>query len=356
MAPPKLLGTSELADLLGITRQAVSNMRTRNAEFPAPVAELKAGPVWNEEDIVKWAQSENVKLDRSKLHAVHPPSKKAVTLCFVNMKGGVGKSTLTANLGWWFAYQMQKKVLLVDLDPQFNLSQYVLGIDKYEALINDDKPTVVSILEELTPAVISHEDKKNKESSRSAIFRARSWSGGGRMDVIPSRLELAWSLKNPHFKDHLLSKFLKKVAPEYDLILIDCPPTESILTEAAYLASDYVVVPVKPDFFSAIGLPLLARSLNDFKKRYEDHDIHLAGILFNSILEYNSEHQKSKNLVLATAKKHGWHVFHNAISYSDSYPKGARMGKPIFSTAYARWEKRAELAHVARELAERIHL
>ncbi|HKW77094.1 MAG TPA: ParA family protein [Terriglobales bacterium] len=355
MAALKLLGTSELAALLGVSRQAVSNIRARNSDFPAPVAELKAGPVWNEGDIIAWAARAQVNLSPRAVSEPAPVQRNAITIALVNMKGGVGKSTLTANLGWWFAFQQQKRVLLVDLDPQFNLSQYVLGIDKYEALINQQRPTVLDIFEELTPAVIAGGPVPLKDA-KGVISRARAWSAGGRLDVIPSRLELAWTLKNPHFKDHLLAKLLRKVSADYELIFIDCPPTESILTEAAYLASDFIIVPVRPDFLSAIGLPLLARSLNDFKKRYEDSEIRLAGILFNSISEHNAEQQRSKVLVLNTAKKYGWYVFQNEISYSDSYPKGARMGKPIFSTAYARWEKRAELSHAAKELTQRINL
>lgn len=355
MQPLRLLGTSEVAALLGVSRQAISNIRVRNPEFPAPVAELKSGPIWREEDIRAWAEKTAVPLSENTQQAAQAkPVRTAVTVAFVNMKGGVGKSTLTANLGWWCAYQEDKRVLLVDLDPQFNLSQYVLGFEKYEELIHENKPTVLDIFEELTPAVVSRENKKR--DPQDVIVTVRKWFNAGKLDVIPSRLELAWTLKNPHFKERLLSKFLKKLEYEYDLIAIDCPPTESILTEAAYLASDFILVPVRPDFFSAIGLPLLGRSLNDFKSRYEDHEIGLAGILFNSVVEGKSEHSHSKALVLATAKKYGWYVFKHQVSYSDSYPKGARVGKPIFSTAYARWEKRSELGQVANEFMQRVGL
>ena len=355
MTSLRLLGTSEVAALLGVSRQAISNLRARNPEFPAPIAELKSGPVWKEEDIRAWAEKSAVQIvEKAADPGSSKSTRKAVTVGFVNMKGGVGKSTLTANLGWWCAYQQDKRVLLVDLDPQFNLSQYVLGFEKYEELIHANKPTVLDIFEELTPPVLSRGTEKNDPNS--SVVTVRKWFAGGKLDVIPSRLELAWTLKNPHFKERLLSKFLKKMEYEYDLIAIDCPPTESILTEAAYLASDYILVPVKPDFFSAIGLPLLARSLNDFKSRYEDHEIDIAGILFNSIVESKPEHGRSKALVLSTAKKYDWYVFKNQISYSDSYPKGARVGKPIFSTAYARWEKRSELGEVASEFMKRVGL
>ncbi len=85
------------------------------------------------------------------------------------------------------------------------------------------------------------------------------------LDLIPSRLELASSLKNPTGKERRLAKEIAKISDDYDLIIIDCAPTESILTEAAYFASRYALVPVKPEFMATIGLPLLARSIEEFK-------------------------------------------------------------------------------------------
>jgi chromosome partitioning protein len=79
--------------------------------------------------------------------------------------------------------------------------------------------------------------------------------------LIPSRLELSRTLKNPHGKERRLAKALSQVQNNYDLIIIDCAPTESVLTDAAYFASRYILVPIKPEFMATIGLPLLARSL-----------------------------------------------------------------------------------------------
>ena len=76
----------------------------------------------------------------------------AKKVSLINMKGGVGKSTLTVNLAWHFAaYQeWRKKVLVVDLDPQFNASQYLLGVSQYEGLLKEGKPTIWEIFEQNT--------------------------------------------------------------------------------------------------------------------------------------------------------------------------------------------------------------
>jgi chromosome partitioning protein len=76
----------------------------------------------------------------------------AIKVSLINMKGGVGKSTLTVNLAWHYAAysDWNRKVLVVDLDPQFNASQYLLGVSDYEAILNSNKPTVWDIFEQGT--------------------------------------------------------------------------------------------------------------------------------------------------------------------------------------------------------------
>lgn len=277
----------------------------------------------------------------------------AITVALVNMKGGVGKSTLTANLGWYSAHRKNKKVLLVDLDPQFNLSQYVLGQQRYADHLTAGKGTVLRIFEQFTPSAVSGVPK-TKLSPSDIIVNVSRWRDGSCMDLVPSELELAWTLKNPHAKERLLADFLDGIRTEYDIILIDCPPTESMLTMAAYLASDYVLVPVKPEFLSTIGLPLLERSLEEFRGLYKKN-IELLGIVFNASGE-KPENVRSRGDVEKEAKARGWYIFQHEVSYSDSYPKGARLGRPIFLTDNARWWKVADLTSVADEFIGRIGL
>jgi len=354
----ELVGIGEIAELTGVTKQAVANWRTRDADFPTPVADLRSGPVWNVRDVITWAEGRGLALNLEPPQEVQENGGKrmALTVAVVNMKGGVGKSTLTANLGWYCGFKKNRRVLLVDLDPQFNLSQYAIGSQRYEELFVDkNKPTVLDVFEQHTPTAVSGVQKKSV-SPAEVILSVKEWRAGGKLDLVASRLELAWTLKNPHQKEHLLAGFLKKVSKDYDLILIDCAPTESMLTEAAYLASKKVLVPVKPEFLSTIGLPLLIRSIENFQDRYDDRTVDLAGILFNSSSNYKAEHERSKSFVSKIAKSRGWYVFSHEVSYSDSYPTGARMGKPIFLTDYARWWKVAEFDAVAEEFVGRLGL
>src|SRR5580658_6602472 len=100
--------------MLGISKQTLINWRNRAADFPEPAAELKSGPVWQRELVVAWAKASGIRVAAKRRKQAAPVRKRdAVVVAVVNMKGGVGKSTVTANLGWHSAYKKNHKVLLV---------------------------------------------------------------------------------------------------------------------------------------------------------------------------------------------------------------------------------------------------
>src|ERR1043166_4114313 len=135
----------------------------------------------------------------------------ATKVSIINMKGGVGKSTLCAQLAWHFSakWGWDKRVLVVDLDPQFNVSQYVLGVQRYQKeVISADRPTIWDVFEQATRAPGL---KSSGRSLSDAVLRVVSYDDGALLDIIPSQLELSYTLKNPNQKDHLLSQFLESV-------------------------------------------------------------------------------------------------------------------------------------------------
>ena len=270
----------------------------------------------------------------------------AITVSLINMKGGVGKTTITFNFSWYSAWEAGLKVLVIDLDPQANLSQYFMGAKGYLKFLEQNKGTVVEIFEQFSapnktkgsPALVSPD---------TVIHRLKSWKDGSLLDIIPSRLELAWTLKNPTEKAQLLPQFLSKISDRYNLIIIDCAPTESILTTAAYRSSRFIVVPVKPEFLATVGLPLLARSIEEHKIKYQDQELEMAGIVFNGGRRNPSPEQRnSYQDVTSLAKDYKWNIFEHKAYYSDSYPAGSRASTPIFLTNKAREYVRGDFKKV----------
>jgi len=278
----------------------------------------------------------------------------AVSVSFINMKGGVGKSTLAAQLAH-AADRKKLRILAVDLDPQANLSQALMGAKSYVQYINANKPTIVNIFEQyLAPTAAS--PSPQKAEIHDVIIKGVGFKSNSQLDLIPSRLELSNTLKNPTSKERRLAKALSKISADYDLIIIDCAPTESILTEAAYHASRYVLVPVKPEFLATIGLPLLANSINNFKSENNDHALDICGIVFNHSSDYSSgpEKKQSTNEVKTEAIKNNWHVYDTHIFYSRSYAKAAREGTPISYTSYVRWEVTKQFSAFAQEFFDSV--
>lgn len=273
-------------------------------------------------------------------------------ICIVNMKGGVGKSTLTVQLAWHYATYSDwlKRVLVVDIDPQFNASQYLLGVAKYKQILDSGLSTVYNLF---SPPPQTPETVAN---AKDVVHNVVNVKGGGKIDLMPSQIELAMVLRSPQQKEEILAKAIGELQDGYDIIFIDCPPTESLFTVSAYLASDYALVPVKPEFLSTIGLPLMRSSLNRFSMEHQGHSVELAGVVFNETTDRGEEEKRSKIEVMGLAMGFGWYVFRNEIRHSRSYSKSAREGKPIFWTPHARRQQKETCYSLADELAKRVRL
>ena len=114
-----------------------------------------------------------------------------------------------------------------------------------------------------------------------------------------------------------------------DLVLIDCPPTESVFTRAAYHASRYILVPVQPEYFATVGFPLLAKSLDQFRTGHPSHRIDVNGIVINNGFydggnDGGPEKRRAMPEIFEEANKNGWHIFNNQIPHSRGFPKRMR--------------------------------
>lgn len=277
-------------------------------------------------------------------------------LCVINMKGGVGKTTVAVNLGY-FAVARGLKTLVVDLDPQFNASAYLMGEDGYEEHANSDNLTVLDIFEEYAPL---RDPQRAKPSADTAIYRRYvNPSNDGRLDIIPSSLQLAYTLNNPGNKALLLSQFLRRHASDYDLVIIDPPPTDSMATQAAYHAANHVLIPVKPEFLSAVGFPLIRNSIRSFRNLHGRNNLRVVGLVLNNVDrgEFPEEYEKTRDATEGFAKSQRWPFLSSLeIRASRSYVRGAREGTPIGETDYARAVVIEEFSRLADHVFEKMRL
>lgn len=258
----------------------------------------------------------------------------ATVVSFINMKGGVGKTTLASQIALAAGFGRHSRVLAIDLDPQSNLSQSLMGAQRYKQHLRENSPTVVQIFDGFRPPSGSRPGPRRVRVNET-ILKKVCVRNPFSPDLIPSRLELTRNLKNGKGMERKLAEALAQIEDQYDLIIIDCPPTESVLTDAAYAASRYVMVPVKPEFLGAIGLPLLASSMNDFRSRNPDHELDICGIAINFFpngKKFGPEARTSIAEIEEIAKEHRWSIYPARIPVSPTFARATRAGTFIATT------------------------
>ena len=158
---------------------------------------------------------------------------KVITLA--NFKGVVGKTTSAINIGAGLSNK-GKRTLLVDLDPQFNLTQS-LGIEDPERTIYE--------------ALTGKEDLQAKEVTKNLDVIASS------LDLIKAEIELSGEFK----REFILSKLLEPIKANYDFIIIDCPPALGLLTLNSFVASDLIFIPIEAEYLALKGYSILREAI-----------------------------------------------------------------------------------------------
>ena len=253
-----------------------------------------------------------------------------VCVAVINLKGGVGKTTIAALLGRHAVATLGLKVLAVDLDPQANLSQAYMRTT-YGEFIDSSHPSIVELFSGMHPP---GPDKPSPTPLKIEDAVVRIISPTRRLsrylDLIPSRFDFSNHLTDSLKPDAgILAKCIANNFQHYDLILIDCAPTESVFTTAAYHASRFVLVPVRPEFFATIGFPLLRESLDAFRQKSRGHEIDVIGVVINNAFydggnDGGPEKQQALQDIWEEADENGWELFTNEIPHSRGFPKRMR--------------------------------
>lgn len=272
----------------------------------------------------------------------------------INYKGGVGKTTITANLSTELAWR-GFNVLMIDLDPQANLTFSFVRPEVWASDYSKSK-TIQNWFE-------SFESRKFKNLPELIFSPKRiqeSLKGKGKLDLIASHLDLlnidlalAQELggstlkqsKRNFLKVHRrLANGLAQIEEgKYDIIIIDCPPNFNVVTKTAIVVSSHLLIPARPDYLSTIGIDYLIRQLARLKEDYNDF-IHLdeddnelqeinpkiVGVLFNMVQVYGGEPISVSRIYFRQVEKIGLPVFKTYIRESKTlHSEAAQYGIPV---------------------------
>ena len=238
---------------------------------------------------------------------------KCEVIAIANQKGGVGKTTTTFNLGVALAHA-GKRVLLVDSDPQGDLTTY-MGIHD-----PDNIPVTLSTLMERS---IKDEDINSKE----AILKHDEG-----IDLIPSNLELSSmevSLVNAMSREFTLRNCLSDIKDKYDYVLIDCMPSLGMITINALACADKVIIPVQSEFLAAKGMSHLLNTVLKVRKQINPN-LKVGGILLTMV---DGRTNLSKDIANELRSTYGtvFKLYDNQIPRGVKAAESSRMGESVLS-------------------------
>ncbi len=244
-------------------------------------------------------------------------------IALANQKGGVGKTTTAVNLGAALAAN-DVGVLVVDMDPQGNASSG-LGLAK------DRGPTIYDVLIRGLP-----------------VFRAvhRGVAGHGSLHVVPANRDLAGAeieLVGVRDRERILSETLAPVLPDYDYVLVDCPPSLGLLTVNTLVAADSVLIPIQCEYYALEGLTQLLNAIRLIQRNLNPR-LTVEGVLLTM---YDQRLNLSRQVAAEASKYFGDRVFSTVIPRNVTIAEAPSFGVPLtgYQPASIGARRYAALAH-----------
>lgn len=242
------------------------------------------------------------------------------TISFINMKGGVGKTTSVVEIATLLATEHNKKVLVIDLDPQTNATLSFITLAEWETI--KDTATIADVL-----------GMNKGTSSRDEEFDIKDAiieNAGGieNLDLIPSHLELTFldlDLVSAPARESILQNQFENADLDYDYVLIDCPPNLTLAPQNALIISDYIIVPVVPEVFPALGLPLLVNRVKKWKRSFRECHVEFLGMVFTKVDGRYSMHAQQMD---ALRRENVIHCFSTIIKQNADIGKAVAESQP----------------------------
>ncbi|WP_277371276.1 ParA family protein [Rhodococcus rhodochrous] len=218
----------------------------------------------------------------------------ARVIATINLKGGVGKTTTTAALGEFMAAEFGQRVLMIDLDPQTNLTTMMVGEKRWEEL-NELGLTLATLFNKaIMPDADVFDIEKAVQKNVSPVRAVRD------LDLLASSLDLMdiqeglthqqYADPGSHRPVEVLLSAVRPIADRYDYILIDCPPNLGILTLNGLRLADGYLIPTIPDILSTYGIPQLQTKIQQFAKR-TGHTVREIGLVITKYRSASNLHR-----------------------------------------------------------------
>lgn len=273
-------------------------------------------------------------------------------ISFINMKGGVGKTTLATNVAYSLSKQFDKKVLMLDLDPQFNATQCFWTSEVYMDYCDKEGVTVCGIFEDNVVRAISTVEGEKKRLPKT-FNELKPQKINENLYLLPGNLNLFRTpITADSGKHGRVKQYIEEIQKEYnfDYVIIDTPPTPSIWMTSALLASDYFMVPVKADPLSMTGIDLLQNIVEQTNNNF-DHKVKCLGLVLTMVEEQTKVYQAAMKY-LETNKRWSKLLFSNKIPKRTAIARDQLNQRFIYDIGDA--ESKLALTNIIDEMINRI--